>query len=505
MSGLLLPSTATTRSDFEVIPALDLLGGSAVRLRQGDFSAATVYGDPLEILASSKLRPGSRLHVVDLEGARRGAPVERELIVSLCRSRARIQLGGGIRTAAQAEEWLRLGVWKVVIGTAAAEPRSLARIVSAIGAERILPAIDVRDGRIRVSGWTEDVSMKLFELLRRIEELGIGEVMVTDIARDGMLAGPSFDLIRELGGATRLRIIASGGIATLGDVAALARLDGCSGAIIGRALLDGSFSLAQASGRAAIARNFAIRVIPCLDTRGGRVVKGVRFESLRDAGDPVECARRYEDEGADELVVLDVSATAEQRSASLETVRRIAGSIFVPLTVGGGVRSVEDFRTLLQAGADRVAINTAAVQRPELIAEVAVEFGTQAVVVACDARRGADRYDVFVRSGSKPAELGAADWCAQAEALGAGEVLLTSIDADGTRAGYDIELLRAVSARLRIGVIASGGAGDLSHFHEAIESGGASAVLGASLFHDRQLTIAEVKNYLAGRGVPVRR
>jgi cyclase len=246
------------------------------------------------------------------------------------------------------------------------------------------------------------------------------------------------------------------------------------------------------------------RVIPCLDIRDGRVVKGVNFAGIRDAGDPVECARRYEAEGADEIAVLDISASDRGVETAVDTVRRIAESIYIPLTVGGGVRTIEDFRAMLRAGADRVAINTAAVRRPELIKETATEFGVQAVVLSCDAKRVGNHYEVMVRSGKEGAALDAVEWCRKAAELGAGEILLTSVDRDGTNIGYDIDLLRAVTSKVRISVIASGGAGTLEHFRDAIASGGARAVLAASLFHDRRLSIGEVKSYLAAEGIPIR-
>jgi cyclase len=251
------------------------------------------------------------------------------------------------------------------------------------------------------------------------------------------------------------------------------------------------------------------RVIPCLDVRDGRVVKGVSFTNIRDAGDPVECAMRYEEEGADELVVLDISATDRAQSTTLETVRSVASSIFIPLTVGGGVRNVEDFRALLRAGADRVAINTAALRDPDLIATCAREFGVQSVVLSCDAKRDgdrwlADRWLATVRGGKELTDVDVVEWCRRAETLGAGEILLTSVDRDGTNRGFDIELLRAVTSSVRIGVIASGGAGRAEDFRDAIESGGARAVLAASLFHDRVLSVAAVKRHLAAEGIPVR-
>ncbi|HEV7766422.1 MAG TPA: imidazole glycerol phosphate synthase subunit HisF [Thermoanaerobaculia bacterium] len=237
------------------------------------------------------------------------------------------------------------------------------------------------------------------------------------------------------------------------------------------------------------------RVIPCLDVRGGRVVKGVSFTNIRDAGDPVECAMRYEEEGADELVLLDIDG-----AGAIETVHRVADSLFIPLTVGGGVRSIEDFRALLRAGADRVAINTAALLRPELIRDCAREFGVQAVVLSCDAKGGR----ATIRGGKETTDVDAVEWCRRAEELGAGEILLTSVDRDGTNSGFDLELLRAVTSVLKIGVIASGGAGRVEDFRDAIESGGARAVLAASLFHDRVLTVGDVKRHLMAEGIPVR-
>jgi cyclase len=318
-----------------------------------------------------------------------------------------------------------------------------------------------------------------------------------------MLGGPSFDLYRRLAGMTGLKIIASGGVATLGDIVSLARAPNVSGCVVGKALLDGHFSLAEARERADARDAIPARIIPCLDVRDGRVVKGVNFTDIRDAGDPEECARRYEAGGADELVVLDISASDEARGAALETVERVARSLFIPLTVGGGVRTIEDFRALLRAGADRVAINTAAVHRPDLIREASAEFGAQAVVLSCDAKRVNDRYEVMVRGGKQSTGIDAVEWCRQAEELGCGEILLTSVDRDGTNRGYDLDLLRAVSGAVRISIIASGGAGSCEHFREAIEHG-ANAVLAASQFHDGRMRIADVKGYLKSEGIPIR-
>ncbi len=250
------------------------------------------------------------------------------------------------------------------------------------------------------------------------------------------------------------------------------------------------------------------RIIPCFDVAGGRVVKGVRFLDLRDAGDPVELAALYDAEGADELVFLDIKASPEGRDTALEMVRRIADQVFIPFTVGGGIRTTEDVRLMLESGADKVAINTAAVENPDFVAEASDKFGSQCIVVAVDAKRaGEGRWQVHTYGGvggGTPVELDAVEWAVRCAELGAGELLVTGMDADGTQAGYDIELTRAVSEAVPVPVIASGGAGSPGHLYDAIAEGKADAVLAASIFHFGTYRIREVKEYLAGRGVPVR-
>jgi imidazole glycerol-phosphate synthase subunit HisF len=248
----------------------------------------------------------------------------------------------------------------------------------------------------------------------------------------------------------------------------------------------------------------AVRVIPCLDVTDGRVVKGVNFTGLRDAGDPVELAARYDAEGADELVFLDITASSEQRDTMLEVVRRTADQVFIPLTVGGGVRSVQDVDRLLRAGADKVSLNTAAVQRPELLAEAASRFGIQCIVLSVDARRSGGTFMVTTHGGRRGTGLDAVRWAEQAVALGAGEILLNSMDADGTLGGFDTELISAVRAAVSVPVIASGGAGRLGDFPRAIEAG-ADAVLAASMFHFGKVSVGQVKDALAAAGIRVRR
>ncbi len=250
----------------------------------------------------------------------------------------------------------------------------------------------------------------------------------------------------------------------------------------------------------------AKRIIPCLDVRNGRVVKGINFIGIREVGDPVECAMEYNRQGADEITFLDITATHEGRGTMADVVRRTARKVFVPLTVGGGIRTLEDFREILRAGADKVSVNSAAVRDPQLIAAAADKFGSQCVVVAVDARRRPDGgFTVVVNGGRIDTGLDALEWVRRVEELGAGEILLTSMDADGTRDGFDTSLTRAVTDRVGIPVIASGGCGSLRHFSQVFEETGADAALAASLFHYRELTVAQVKDHLAERGIPVRR
>jgi cyclase len=248
----------------------------------------------------------------------------------------------------------------------------------------------------------------------------------------------------------------------------------------------------------------AKRIIPCLDVKDGRVVKGIGFVNLRDAGDPVEIARRYDEEGADELCYLDITASHEKRNIFLDVVERTAAEVFMPLTVGGGVRTIEDIRDLLLAGADKVSINTAAVQNPEFVKTAVERFGSQCIVVAIDAKRAPDGWEVYTHGGRNPTGIDAVAWAVRMAGIGAGEILLTSMDQDGTQNGYDLRLTRAVAVATTIPIIASGGAGRLEHLYEVLSAGRADAVLAASIFHYRQHTILEAKNYLDSKGIPVR-
>ena len=248
------------------------------------------------------------------------------------------------------------------------------------------------------------------------------------------------------------------------------------------------------------------RIIPCLDVTGGRVVKGINFVNLRDAGDPVEVAKAYDKAGADELVFLDITASSDARNIVIDMVRRVAETVFIPFTVGGGIRTVDDFKAILREGADKISINSSAINNPNLISEAADKFGSQCVVVAIDAKRreGSNGWNVYKNGGRIDVGLDAVEWAIRAEKLGAGEILLTSMDCDGTKAGYDIELTRTISEAVSIPVIASGGAGNKEHFYDALTKGKADAALAASLFHYKELEITDLKQYLQSKDVPVR-
>jgi len=250
--------------------------------------------------------------------------------------------------------------------------------------------------------------------------------------------------------------------------------------------------------------SLAKRIIPCLDVDRGRVVKGVNFVGLRDAGDPVEIARRYDEQGADELCFLDITASSDERDTILHVVEAVAAQVFIPLTVGGGVRKIEDVRNLLNAGADKVSINTAAVHRPEFVAEASGRFGSQCIVVAIDAKRAGEHWEVFTHGGRRPTGLDAVNWARRMQALGAGEILLTSMDRDGTREGFDLALTRAVADAVGVPVIASGGVGTLEHLADGVIEGRADAVLAASIFHFGEFTVRQAKECMAARGIEVR-
>lgn len=512
-------SGAATRG-FDVFPAIDLRGSRVVRLTRGDDAARTVYGEDPEAVLAGFAAAGARwVHAVDLDAAFGEAP-QAELVARLAaaarRAGVRLQVGGGLRDRGAVERVLAAGCERAVVGSLLArDPEAFAGLAAAFPG-RLVAALDLsvdgtaEGGEVRIEGWRRGAGVALGELAERVAAAGCPAVLVTDVGRDGTMAGPNLALAARVAELARTPALLSGGVRSLDDLAAARATPGIAGAVVGRALYEGTLDLAAALAQKPLS-GLAARVIPCLDVAAGRVVKGVKFENLRDVADPAEAALAYAEQGADEIVFLDITAAPERRATDLDWVRRTAERVFVPLTVGGGVRSVDDARALLAAGADKVAVNTAAVERPELIGELARRFGRQCVVLSVDARRrpaegGAGApvgWEVVVAGGRRPTGLDALAWLAEGVDRGAGEVLLTSIDGDGTGQGYDLELLAAAARAVSVPVIASGGAGRPEHLAAALAAG-AAAVLAASIFHDGHWTVGEVKARLAAAGHRVR-
>jgi cyclase len=541
---------------IDLLPAIDLRHGRAVRLQQGDAARETVYADdPVALVRSYKDAGVLRVHVVDLDAAF-GEPAQRALIEKMA-ALLPVQLGGGLRDQQSIAWAFAAGCERAVIGSLVAREPERFRDLALEHSGRLVPALDVEAGAVRIAGWREGARRTLAELCGLLRGLPCPAVLVTDVERDGMLTGPNFELTRQVARDSGLPGLLSGGIHKLADLEVAATMPEIAGAVVGRAIYEGAFTVEEAlaaarppsppaplpcrpsqpperergdkkqlrvgapspvrGGGAGDARgrdgegaagvggpsHLARRVIPCLDVKNGRVVKGVRFENLTDQGDPAESALRYAEQGADEIVFLDITAAPEGRDTDVDWVRRTAEQVFIPLTVGGGVRSEDDARRLLLAGADKVGINSAAVANPELIGRLARRFGRQFVVLSVDARRREGGWEVVTQGGRRATGLDALAWIREGVERGAGEILLTSIDRDGTQDGYDLELLAAACSSVGVPVIASGGAGTPEHLAAGLAAG-AAAVLAASIFHQGTYTVGEVKERLMEAGFPIR-
>ncbi len=501
----------------DLIPAIDLLDGIAVRLVQGDFARrAASVADPAPVVAGWVRAGVRRLHLVDLDGARAGRPVHLDLASRLAATarevatHVRIEMGGGLRRLADVGAALDAGMDVAVLGTAAIEDPELLEAAVGRWPDRIAVSIDVRGETVALDGWTRSAAADPVELAVQLSNAGVAQLIVTDVQRDGTRRGPNRELLARIRAAVPgTRLVAAGGIGSATDLRQLAAL-GVDGAVVGLALVDGSLADRGRPRRGGPVHGggglmpLAARLLACLDVADGSVVKGTRFVDLVDAGDPVELAARYAAEGADEIVILDIAATRERRPAMLELIERAADALDVPLTVGGGVSSYDDAAALLGAGADKVSLNSAALRDPSLIARIAERLGSQSVVVAIDAARAGTAWEVHGVSGTEATGRDAREWAREAVERGAGEVLLTSIDRDGTRSGYDLELTRTIADAVRAPVIASGGAGSAADVVEVLTAGGAQAALLASLLHLGILSIPALKADLAARGVPVR-
>ena len=488
-----------------VIPAIDIIGGKCVRLVQGDFNKLTPYGDdPVAIARQFAAAGAQMLHIVDLDGARAGRPVNQPLILKMAENVGiPVQVGGGIRSYQTAEGYLENGIQRILLSTAAVEdPGLIRRLIKKFGVDRVAIAADIKHGRFATDGWTKSGGKAVRASIAMLKQLAIENVLVTDASKDGLLAGPNFVLAKQFIDAG-FQTIAAGGVSTLADIEEFNKL-GTYGVVVGKAVYEGAIDLERAQASVTYRNSLAKRIIPCLDVKNGRVVKGINFKNLRDAGDPVELGQKYSRSGADELVFLDIAATQEQRRTPSGLVGRIAAAIDIPFTVGGGISSLEDIRRLLLAGADKVSLGTAAATNPGLVRRAAGYFGSQCIVISVDAKRRDNGWEVYIRGGSQATGLDAISFCRRMEKLGAGELLVNSLDRDGMNTGFDLELLQTITGNVNIPVIASSGGGSPAAFLDVFKNTTVGAALGASLFHHENETPERLKVFLADNNVEVR-
>jgi phosphoribosylformimino-5-aminoimidazole carboxamide ribotide isomerase len=490
---------------MKIIPAIDILGGKCVRLFRGDYGQVKKYADdPIEVAKKFENDGAEFLHVIDLDGAKDGESVNQDLILQIANSvNIPIEVGGGIRNLQTVKTYLEGGVNRVLLGTKAVEdPDFLSNLIEEFGPERIVVCIDVKEEKVAIKGWRDITKISYLDFARKLKTLGVTEVLCTDVLKDGTLTVPNFEMYEQLY-EFGFNVIAAGGVSTTDSIKKLNAI-GLRGAVIGKAIYEGNLSIKDATEATKTISGLAKRIIPCLDVKNGRVVKGVNFKGLKDVGDPVELGKKYSDEGADELTFLDITASKEDRETTYEMVRQVARNVFIPFTVGGGIKTVEDVRKLLECGADKVSIGSAAVINPDLVREASEEFGSQCIVVSVDAKKVQGTYKIFIKGGSEETDLEAVDFCKKVEELGAGEILLNAMDNDGVREGFNIELLKMVTEAVKISVIASGGAGCLEHFLEPLKEDCADAVLAASVFHSGEIQIQQLKKYLEDNSITIR-
>lgn len=490
---------------IEIIPAIDLIDGKCVRLSGGIFDTIKIYSDnPVQIARQFRDRGVRYLHIVDLDGARSGKPVHMRLLEEIAAiSGMRVDFGGGIRSRESFKAALDAGADRISIGSlAVTNPGELESWLTDFGADRVILGVDVKNEKVAYHGWQSESDIGWQEFIGYWTGKGIDRIFCTDVDRDGALNGPATELYqRILKQFPGIDLVASGGVSGPDDIIQL-EYAGLKSVIVGKAIYEGKLGVST-GGDVLFGTGLAKRIIPCLDIRDGRTVKGVNFIDIRDAGDPVELAVRYAEEGADELVFLDITATIEDRKTFPELVKRIAKVLNIPFTVGGGISTFEDAAVLLEAGADKISLNSAAVKSPVIIDHLARSFGNQFVVLAIDAREEVE-WEVYIHGGRIPAGRDLFDWAREGQERGCGEILFTSMNHDGTKNGFACDALARLSDRLTIPIIASGGAGKPEHFRDAFTKGKADAALAASVFHFGDIPIPELKRYLYNQGIPVR-
>ncbi len=488
---------------IELIPAIDIINGQCVRLTKGDYDAKKVYSnDPVEVARRFEQLGFRRLHIVDLDGAKSKHIVNDRVLRAITQAtRLTVDFGGGIKTEEDIRKAFDAGAAMVTVGSiAVTHPELFLSWLEQFGADRLILGADVRNGKISINGWKEDSTEDLTTFLKKYITHGVKNVLCTEISKDGTLQGPAFGLYRDIMRAyPQLHLIASGGVSSADDIRQLDH-EGVPAVVFGKAFYEGRIDI----GRLDLPRGLAKRIIPCLDVKDGMTVKGTNFVNLRQAGDPVELGKAYSDAGADELVFLDITASAEGRKTFTDMVTQVAREINIPFTVGGGINELSDVERLLYAGADKVSVNSAAIKRPELISEITRKFGSQVCVCAIDARCDDGEWYCYVKGGRERTPLRLLDWAREAQERGAGEILFTSMNHDGVKDGFANEALAQLADSLSIPIIASGGAGSMEHFRDAFLYGKADAALAASVFHFGEIEIPRLKEYLRQEGINVR-
>lgn len=480
---------------MKVFPAIDIRNGKCVRLVQGDYAQEIIYGDsPVDMAKYWEKEQAEYLHVVDLDGAKSGASKNRLAIEKIVEAVSiPVQVGGGIRSMNCIDDYIEKGVARVIIGTAAITNLDFVKEAVERYGDQIAVSIDARKGYVATEGWTETTSIRAIELLGKLEEIGVKTIVYTDIAKDGMLAGPNMEELRMVQEATKIDVIASGGITTAENVRELTEMN-VYGAIIGKALYESKISLQSLRQKAQVRAN---RIIPCLDIDEGKVVKGKQFKNIQAIADPLLLAKKYVASGADELVLYDITASLEKHEILIDLIESLAREVSIPLTVGGGICTLGDIEKVFKAGADKVSLNSIILEKPQFLKEAAARFGSHKIVLSMDVQEVATgSWQVFAKGGRVNTRLDAIDWAKQCASNGAGEIVLNSIDGDGEKSGYQLRLTKAVSEAVQIPVIASGGAGEMKHFRDAFLIGKADGALAASVFHYDEIDIGQLKQDL---------
>jgi cyclase len=478
-----------------IYPAIDLINGECVRLTKGNFEERQNYQvSPLEKALSYEKAGSKFLHIIDLDAAKTGSLQNLKIIKEIAaKTNLFLQVGGGIRSEEVVKTLFDAGVNRLIIGTSIIKnPTEVASWLKKYGSEKFAAGLDFKNGEICINGWQKSIDSSFEKYFDLVKVLGFQTIIATDITKDGMLSGPNLEFVKKV--PKYFDLIIAGGVTDLKDLKNL-KSQGVKGAVIGKALYETDLDLEEVL-KTVQKNNLRKRVIPCLDMKDGRVVKGTKFVDLKDSGDAVELAAKYSKEQADELVFLDISATVEKRKNLKSLVEKVAKAVNIPFTVGGGIKSCEDINDLLRAGADKVSIGSYAAKNPEFIREASKQFGSQCLVISVDAKKVEGKYYLAINGGSKLTDILVKEFVKTMEEMGAGELLVNSLDRDGTKEGYDLELLKMVKDSVKIPVIASSGAGKIEDFSEVIEKANVDAVLAASLFHENKLKVLDVKKVI---------